>query len=86
MDTQRHEGMWFNPELPGYHCPRCRVSITLEKLADIPRKYWTEHARILLAYKHPNGPPDLMEVRETSKEQFSANRPPARVSVAASKS
>ena len=67
MDTRRREGMWFNPELPGYHCPRCRVSITLKKLADIPRKYWAEHARILLAYKHLNRFSDLMEARSATR-------------------
>ena len=83
MDTQRHQGMWFNPELPGYHCPRCRVSITLEKLADIPRKYWTEHARIMLAYKHLNGTPDLMEGRATRNQGNAAYPLQASVSVAA---
>ena len=68
MDTRRHQGMWFNPELPGYHCPRCRVSITLEKLADIPRKYWTEHARVMPDYKHVDGSTDLMVAGDTGNQ------------------
>lgn len=83
MDTRRHQGMWFNPELPGYHCPRCRVSITLERLADIPRKYWTEHARILLDYKRLNWSSDLMAARETGNQGNAAYPLQARVPVAA---
>lgn len=83
MDTRRHQGMWFNPELPGYHCPRCRVSITLERLADILCKYWTEHARILLDYKHLNGSPDPVEAHDAGNQGNAAYPLQARVPVAA---
>jgi hypothetical protein len=58
LKMTNHEGMWFNSELPGFHCPQCGEGVKLEELANVSREKRTEYARILLVGNHL--PPTLL--------------------------
>ena len=73
MYRAKHEGMWFNPELPGYHGPGCRASINLERLANVPKENRTEHAHLLLADKHQNPPPSFLELPDGAQQERVGN-------------